>query len=120
MGKRADTVLVIDGLVFVIEFKVGANEFGSADQRLVQDYVLDLKNFHRGSHDRRLVPVLIATAADDQNIGAISWATDNVAATICLAANQIRLMLKAALPFEEQAVKNSHKPEDFLRGFFVD
>ena len=39
MGKRADTVLVIDGLVFVIEFKVGANEFGSAERKQVQDYV---------------------------------------------------------------------------------
>ena len=109
MGKRADTVLVIDGLVFVIEFKVGANEFGSADRRQVQDYVLDLKNFHRGIHDRRLVPVLVATSADEQHIGAISWAADKVAATICLAANQIRSILQTALPFEEQDVQGANE-----------
>ena len=34
MGKRVDTVLVIDGLIFVIEFKVGANACSAMDGHL--------------------------------------------------------------------------------------
>lgn len=63
LGGRADAVLVCGGLVFVMEFKVGArrHELSAVDQCV--DYALDLKNFHDGSHEARLVPVLVATGA---------------------------------------------------------
>jgi len=58
-----DVAVVVDHLVFVIEFKVGEHEFhrGAIDQ--VWDYALDLKNFHQPSHAIQIVPVLIATGA---------------------------------------------------------
>ncbi|MEG1370933.1 MAG: hypothetical protein RSD75_01205, partial [Mucinivorans sp.] len=40
MGKRIDAVLLIDGIVFVVEFKVGAKEFTGADINQVWDYAL--------------------------------------------------------------------------------
>jgi len=46
MGKRADAVVVLDGIIFVIEFKIGAEIFTSAAIEQVTDYSLDLKNFH--------------------------------------------------------------------------
>ena len=48
MGKRADVVLLIDGAIVVLEFKVGARSFGRSAIEQVHDYALDLKNFHRG------------------------------------------------------------------------
>ncbi|WP_201774688.1 DUF2075 domain-containing protein [Kiritimatiella glycovorans] len=63
MGKRIDTVLVIGGVIFVIEFKVGSTAFHAADIDQVWDYALDLKNFHETSHDCYVVPVLVATDA---------------------------------------------------------
>ena len=63
MGRRVDAVLVIDHVVFVIEFKVGSKQFLSADLDQVVDYALDLKNFHEPSHQAPLVPVLVATHA---------------------------------------------------------
>lgn len=63
MGKRADAVLVHSGAVFVIEFKVGARRYESADADQCVDYALDLKNFHEGSHAVPVVPVLVATKA---------------------------------------------------------
>lgn len=63
MGKRADVVLLVGGMVFVLEFKVGATRFDRSAIEQVHDYALDLKNFHRGSHGLRVVPILIATAA---------------------------------------------------------
>ena len=108
MGKRVDTVLLIDGLVFVVEFKVGGNNFESADIRQVEDYTLDLKNFHRGSHNRSLVPVLIATEADEQNIGSISWASDNVANHVCIAGHQLGNLIKATIPSQPKDVQNAN------------
>jgi hypothetical protein len=61
MGKRTDTILLYQGIVFVLEFKVGADTFDRASTEQVIDYALDLKNFHNESHARCIVPILIAT-----------------------------------------------------------
>ena len=63
MGKRVDAVLVTDNIVFVIEFKAGAIEHASSAFDQVEDYALDLKNFHEGSHRVPIVPVLVSTHA---------------------------------------------------------
>lgn len=62
MGKRADNVLVIRDAVYVIEFKVGASTYPPYIEQVV-DYSLDLKNFHHGSHERKIFPILICTTA---------------------------------------------------------
>jgi DUF2075 family protein len=61
MGRRIDTLVIIDNVVFVIEFKVGESEFLNRHIEQVWDYALDLKNFHKTSHNVVLVPILIAT-----------------------------------------------------------
>lgn len=61
LGKRIDVVLLIDGIVFCLEFKVGESQINEADIDQVLDYALDLKNFHKFSQDRLIVPILIAT-----------------------------------------------------------
>jgi hypothetical protein len=63
MGKRADVVLLIDGVVFVLEFKIGSEHFAAGDVRQVESYALDLKYFHEGSHNLPIIPVLVATSA---------------------------------------------------------
>lgn len=60
MGRRADVILVIDGIIIVLEFKTSEQKFTRASEVQVWDYALDLKNFQQGSRDRILVPVLIA------------------------------------------------------------
>lgn len=64
MGKRIDVLLVLDAVVFVLEFKVGDREFKAEALRQVWDYALDMKNFHSTSHEVTVVPVLVATSAD--------------------------------------------------------
>lgn len=61
MGKRIDCLLIIKDVVFVIEFKVGERDFHTHDIEQVWDYALDLKYFHKPSHDLLLVPILVAT-----------------------------------------------------------
>ncbi|HRH66574.1 MAG TPA: DUF2075 domain-containing protein [Bacteroidia bacterium] len=61
MGKRVDVIVIIEDVVFVIEFKVGQHKFLQYEIEQVWDYALDLKNFHKPSHTAVLVPILIAT-----------------------------------------------------------
>ncbi len=61
LGKRIDVVLLYRGIIFCLEFKVGESHILEADVDQVLDYALDLKNFHRFSQDKVIVPILIAT-----------------------------------------------------------
>ena len=63
MGRRIDVVLIIKNVIFVLEFKIGENEFLLSASDQVLDYSLDLKNFHETSHKHLIAPVLIATEA---------------------------------------------------------
>ncbi|HOG51489.1 MAG TPA: DUF2075 domain-containing protein, partial [Lentisphaeria bacterium] len=63
LGKRIDVVLLLDGIVFVLEFKVGQSDYQRQDLEQVWDYALDLKNFHEKSHDLFIAPILVSTAA---------------------------------------------------------
>ena len=73
MGKRADAVIITGGIVFVIEYKVGADDYRKHAMDQVLDYALDLKNFHEGSHSRTLVPILVATKASAQELEVNVW-----------------------------------------------
>lgn len=66
MGKRADNILIVGNTIYVLEFKVGEKDFRRSDIDQVVDYAVDLKNFHTGSHEARIMPVLIATEAISQ------------------------------------------------------
>ena len=46
LGKRIDVVLLLQGVIFCLEFKVGETKLLQADIDQVLDYALDLKNFH--------------------------------------------------------------------------
>ena len=61
LGKRLDTVLLLNGIIFCLEFKVGETKLNEKDVDQVLDYALDLKNFHKFSHDKLIVPILIPT-----------------------------------------------------------
>lgn len=61
LGKRIDVVLLLEGIIFCVEFKVGESRILEADVDQVLDYALDLKNFHKFSQDHLIVPILVAT-----------------------------------------------------------
>jgi len=75
LGKRVDVILLVKGIVFTIEFKVGANAFIVNDKEQVWDYALDLKNFHEESRNRIIVPILVATEApkNDSSLDIFSY-----------------------------------------------
>ena len=63
MDKRVDNIIIIKDLIFVLEFKVNDTKYEKSAIDQVLDYSLDLKNFHQGSHNEKLIPIFISTHA---------------------------------------------------------
>ena len=107
MGKRVDTLIVIKNVVFVIEFKVGESQFLNHNIEQVWDYALDLKNFHKTSHNVVLVPVLIATETK-KSFPEISLSShnDKLALPVKIGSNELKEVIKNALLFfsDESAI----------------
>lgn len=61
LGKRIDVVLLLRGIIFCLEFKVGESKIVENNIDQVLDYALDLRNFHKFSELKVIVPILIAT-----------------------------------------------------------
>ena len=59
MGRRVDAILLIDELVFVLEFKTLDQKFSRESSNQVWDYALDLKNFQQGSLNKTIIPILV-------------------------------------------------------------
>jgi hypothetical protein len=61
--KRPDVILLARDLVFVIEFKLGATTHDTIGRWQVENYALNLRDFHAKSHGHTIVPVLCASEA---------------------------------------------------------
>ncbi len=72
LGKRIDVLALIDGVIFIIEFKVGESTYTGHALDQVCDYALDLSNFHQTSHNLPIAPIVLPTLA--QNNGTIMLA----------------------------------------------
>jgi len=83
MGKRIDVLLVIENAIFVVEFKVGAALFFRQDLDQVTDYALDLRNFHEGSHEVHIAPILVSTEFEGEARTTIRQLKDKLFAPIC-------------------------------------
>jgi hypothetical protein len=68
ISKRIDAILILNGAIVVLEFKINAIDYDSHSINQVQDYALDLKNFHKASFALKIIPILIATNAPNKNI----------------------------------------------------
>ena len=63
LRKRVDAVILTDHYVVVVELKVGESDFNASDRRQVEEYALDLRDFHAASAEARIVPCLWCTEA---------------------------------------------------------
>lgn len=98
MGRRIDVLLVLGSAIFVLEFKVGEQEFSLYGIDQVWDYALDLKNFHETTHEQFVVPVLIVTDADNSFIAAtLTPQHDRLFNPVKANAVQLRDVIKSAL-----------------------
>jgi hypothetical protein len=63
LGRRIDVVLLTEGAILVLEFKVGATVISTLDRQQTEDYALYLFDFHAESRGHPVVPILVATLA---------------------------------------------------------
>lgn len=100
MGRRVDAVIIIESVIFVVEFKVGSKSFGAADLDQVMDYALDMHNFHEGSHDVTLVPILVATKAPTVDIQVDTLPESGLFPPICCNADSLGDAIKRVLDLQ--------------------
>ncbi|HRX94104.1 MAG TPA: hypothetical protein P5158_08315, partial [Chitinophagaceae bacterium] len=102
MGRRIDVVLLIENVIFVLEFKIGEDKFLTNSLDQVWDYALDLKNFHETSHKHLIAPILIATEAQTffQNI-ATTPHNDNLLFPIRANSISLEETIKSILSFAD-------------------
>jgi hypothetical protein len=101
IGSRIDAVIISQGLIFVIEFKVGETAYQREAVNQVWDYALDLKNFHLASHEAQIVPILVATAALESIEHQSLIDNDGVHRPLCVNASGLG-------PLVCEVVKSSH------------
>lgn len=90
LGRRADVVLIIGHVMFILEFKVGESNFNRSARDQVWDYALDFKLFHDASHEICIIPVLVATEAPEQIIHINTTIHgDGLACPVCVASTQL-------------------------------
>lgn len=65
MGKRVDIVVLYNNIVFLMEFKCGDTEYRASTYDQIYDYALDLRNFHKESHDKLIVSLMVSTKAKE-------------------------------------------------------
>lgn len=112
MGRRVDAIVIIDSVIFVIEFKVGARRFESADLDQVTDYALDLQNFHEASHLATLVPILVATNAPSLSCSLEISSNPGLLSPICCNSENLSSTLSKVLELNADKPINSENWEN--------
>ncbi|MEQ9306803.1 MAG: DUF2075 domain-containing protein, partial [Marinoscillum sp.] len=106
MGKRVDVIIIVESLVIIIEFKVGSSIFDRSSIDQVWDYALDLKNFHKPSHNAILAPMLVCTESKTSIIEiSTKGHNDNLLVPIKLNSQDIRKGIDKCLDFFHKANK---------------
>lgn len=112
LRRRIDAVVLTDHLIVVIECKVGAEAFTPADRRQVEEYALDLRDFHAQSCHRQILPVLWSSDAvsrvDATDLAARSSGPD-VRPVIDIGAGELSHLLSALPLSEGDAVLNGEE-----------
>jgi len=117
MGRRVDCILIIKNIVFVIEFKVGEKEFLNHNIEQVWDYALDLKNFHKPSHELLLVPILVATHSKKIPLEVVFTShNDNLTNPIRTNAENLGLTIQEVINFYQSTEEIN--PNEYLKGSY--
>lgn len=72
VNMRIDVVLLMDDIVYSIEFKNNEISFYPDDIDQADGYGYALKNFYEGNRDKYVVPILVATKAPDSECSEVA------------------------------------------------
>ena len=114
IGSRADVILILKHVLFVLEYKVGEQAAHLRHIEQVTDYALDLKNFHESSHNKVIAPVLVLSQMKSPSSSLrIEKAADEVLRTLVTDQDHIADTLKAVL---QQTSSAPIKPAEWESG----
>lgn len=115
IGNRIDNIVIYKGIIFLLEFKVGEKKYPSYAIEQVTDYAFDLSCFHKESHNRLLVPILISTKAHSVK-QEIRISKDNVLETICCNEYEIaKYITEVSLKFIQEEII----PDDWINSLYM-
>lgn len=115
IGNRIDNIVIYKGIIFLLEFKVGEKKYPSYAIEQVTDYAFDLSCFHKESHNRLLVPILISTKAHSVK-QEIRISKDNVLETICCNEYEIsKYITEVYLKF----IQDEIIPDDWINSLYM-
>lgn len=115
IGNRIDNNIIYKGIIFLLEFKVGEKKYPSYAIEQVTDYAFDLSCFHKESHNRLLVPILISTKAHSVK-QEIRISKDNVLETICCNEYEIaKYITEVSLKF----IQDEIIPDDWINSLYM-
>ncbi len=117
-GKRIDAVILAHELILVLEFKCGARKYEKEARRQVEDYCLDLRDFHAQSRGRLLVPFLVATNAENET-PAVGEVIDWVAPVWLANASTLSCLLERAVLQYRNSAAAPIDPERWMRAEYV-
>ena len=100
--KRLDAVLLAADVIICLEFKTEDKAYSLQPQRQVEDYALDLRDFHEASRDRRMVPVVIVPKAPTAKDSSGQISTDAVRDVKLTNASELAQTLLTAFNAEHQ------------------
>lgn len=113
MGHRVDAIILIDGIVFILEYKTGGQTFNQSARNQVWDYALDLKNFHADSKDRIFVPIVVVSGAPDNHCSIeIRSSTDKVYEPLFTNTRQLGVVIQNILDQFGQVSGRSPQTDD--------
>ncbi len=87
--KRVDVVMLIGEAVFCMEFKIGDKKHQRSTARQVEDYALDLRDFHQQSHGRIIVPIAVSTHAPVSPLGHENRSEEHVSTVVTASAEDL-------------------------------
>ena len=115
IGNRVDNIVIYKGIIFLLEFKVGEKRYPSYAIEQVTDYAFDLSCFHKESHNRLLVPILISTKAHSVK-QEFRISKDNVLEAICCNEYEIaKYITEVSLKF----IQDEIIPDDWINSLYM-
>ncbi|MBN2783900.1 MAG: DUF2075 domain-containing protein [Pontiellaceae bacterium] len=100
IGKRIDAIFICGEILVVVEFKLGCGAVSAAKTQ-VFDYSLDLRDFHKESWDKKILPIVLAP--DHPAAATVNFSNQPIHTVLCVNGNGLKsvlLQISLILPLE--------------------
>ena len=111
-AKRIDVVLLAQDLIFIIEFKDKETKYSPDAISQVEDYSLDIRDFHKQSALKTIVPIVWASEAKDVN-NSLSDNGDFVKPTLFANRQNLHSTIKKVLEYFTKTNSSSINPTEW-------